>query len=54
MLPLHLHGTKELQPTNYLSLPVALLRSSRFLLLVTCKQKGSQFALEKELTMESH
>ena len=49
MLPLHLHGTKELQPIHY-SLPVASAQVKSALLFAAIQAEGESVILEKELT----
>lgn len=49
MLPLHLHGTKELQPIHY-SLPVASAQVKSALLFAAMQAEGESVILEKELT----
>ena len=49
MLPLHLHGTKDLQPIHY-SLPVASAQVKSALLFAAMQAEGESVILEKELT----
>lgn len=49
MLPLRLHGTKELQPIHY-SLPVASAQVKSALLFAAMQAEGESVILEKELT----
>ena len=49
MLPLHLHGSKELQPIHY-SLPVASAQVKSALLFAAMQAEGESVILEKELT----
>ena len=49
ILPLHLHGTKELQPIHY-SLPVASAQVKSALLFAAMQAEGESVILEKELT----
>ncbi|MFS9091060.1 3-phosphoshikimate 1-carboxyvinyltransferase [Streptococcus australis] len=49
MLPLHLHGSKELQPIDY-SLPVASAQVKSALLFAAMQAEGESVILEKELT----
>ena len=49
MLPLHLHGTKELQPIHY-SLPIASAQVKSALLFAAMQAEGESVILEKELT----
>ena len=49
MLPLHIHGSKKLQPIHY-SLPVASAQVKSALLFAAMQAEGESVILEKELT----